>query len=520
MTRRTVLARVVIVGFVVAMLTLAHAPIRAQEPGKSNSASAQPPVAVPGTAHQHLSEHEIHLDKSFEVPHENGKRATHSPCVVFTKDGKRMVTATSEGEIVEFDAPSRKILRRFKLPAVVTSAISIDPAARTAVAVLAESVAVIDIPSGKTLTLNKQLQAKWAAISPDGKQVALTRNQQLEIRNVPELKLQQTIPGHQVEITNVAWSADGKYVGATAQDGRLIVSDVARKRPIYEVKKAEALHALAFDPQNRFVAYGGNDRQVYQYAFQSEKEEVISQNQPYWITCLGYSPNGAIIAVGDESCDIWLYDRQKRELLFHNKHHVECWLSGVGWAPDSETFLFGCRPNSHAGQPAIYTPLAVAEAAQAKEVSNRREALVQAIDKQLKATTDEQQRRTLQTYRDSLLGQTKLTNLAISAAGSAGLVGMPGLGMPGFGGFGGGGFGENAAGFPGGIVSPGQADYALPGSGGASSDSIAGTAIPNSANLSPELQKLADDYSHSLQQEVVRLNANHCINQWKVRRSK
>jgi hypothetical protein len=466
--------------------------------------------------HEPEPEHRIDLEKSFEVPHQEENHPSHSPCVVFTADGRRMVTATSEGEIVEFDAKTHRIVRRIPLPEGVTSAISIDPQARRAVAALEKGLVVVDLEQSAVIKTDNEIAAKCVAISPDASLVALTNANHWEIRELPSLKLLSTIQGYESPWTNVTWSADGTLLAATAENGQLVVHHRLDDRPVYQVRKEGALHAVAFHPAGERVAYGGHDRNVYEYSIPSEEEQVLSSDQPYWITCLGYSPDGEILAVGDESCDIWLYERASRKLLFHNKHHVECWLSGVGWAPDNESFLFGCRPNSHEGKPSVYQPLVVAEAAQAEEVCRQREQLLTHIEQQLQTTSDERQRQALENARAVLVAQNEKTNFAGSLKGQQQLqvdgpapqqlANAPPQSLP--------AALQLAANPP-----PLNVPVPQPAQGAVQQ----AQPVPEPTGilveeLPSELQDIARAYQSSLQKEMRRLNENHCINQWRLKR--
>jgi len=53
-------------------------------------------------------EEPVELDHSFQIPQATGRELSHTPALVFTADGKRMVTATAEHEIIVFDATQRK----------------------------------------------------------------------------------------------------------------------------------------------------------------------------------------------------------------------------------------------------------------------------------------------------------------------------------------------------------------------------------------------------------------------------
>ncbi len=446
--------------------------------GKAPAPAPVPPApsAAAGT--------QVDLEQSFMIPQKEGGGLSHTPAVVFTADGKRMVTATSEREVVIFEVGTRKLLRRIAFPEEVTDAVSIDGSGRYAVwAMKKGGIAVMEIDSEKIVARDEKLAVKWVAVSPDGRRVALSRDKEIEIRDLPGLKLRETLGGHEADVTNLAWSADGKLLGSTATDGRLLVHDGRKK--VYEAKKGQPLHAVAFHPKGGFVAYGGNDQKVYQYGFSTEREEVISQNQPYWITCLGYSPDGGMIAVGDESCDIWLYRLKDKHLTFHNKHHVECWLSAVAWAPDNETFLFGCRPNSHAGKPAVYALNTQVEAARSESARRSREALLKAVDGHLAKVKDDGERKSLEAYRKSLADEEKLQgaqSLAFAPSDlsqlSAVLYSLQDFGGP-----------KVELGGPGAAV-----------------------------KLPPELEKMAKEHQETLQKEMKQLSSQYCVNQWKVKK--
>jgi len=352
----------------------------------------------------------VDLDHSFQIPQKDGHRLSHAPAMVFTSDGKRMVMATADKEIVVFDAATRKLLRRHRLAEKATDAVSIDRAGRLAAWVLQNGgIVVVDVGSGQIVARDEKAKAKWIAIDPTGQRLAISRGAVLELRRVNDLSVLHRLNGHKKAITNVAWSRDGARVAATAADGRLAVYAAATGRTLYQTKKSAALYALDFHPTRNAIAFGGHDRKIYQVDLTSGKEQVLSGRQPFWITCLGYSPDGAMIAVGDESCDVWLYDvaRPGRQ-VFHSKHHVECWLSQVAWTPDNETFLFGCRPNSHAGRPALYRPLARAEANRRAEVRQTRQQALDAIETELKTARDQTARANLERLRVALNNEEQL----------------------------------------------------------------------------------------------------------------
>jgi hypothetical protein len=462
----------------------------ASGPSNQDDPSPQSPPQGPSEA----AKSEVELGDSFLIPE---AKLSHTPSVVLTEDGTKMVTATAEGEIVVFAVPSRKILKRVKLPEKISNAVSIDASGRYAVWGLETSgTVVIEIESGKVIARDGSLRAQCVAVSPDAKQVAVSRGQGLEIRELLSLGLIRSLTAHNADITNLAWSRDGKLLGSTADDGRLRVDDVSKRKACYEVKKAESLYAVAFHPSGGYVAYGGKDNRVYQYELAAAKEEVISKNQPFYITCLGYSPDGDRLAVGDESCDIWLYKLKPNGLTFHSKHHNECWLNSVAWAPDNETFLFGCRPNAHQGTPTLYDPLALAEASRARDVQGKRETLLLEIDAQIPKTKDVEQGKALNDYRKFLSSEGKMV---VEQGSQYTMADFPSVEVP--------------------MVQASSAGGPLIGATFSLSEPQVSTLTPApTVKLPPAFQQLAKDHDEALKKEIERLKANFCINQWKVKK--
>jgi hypothetical protein len=473
----------------IAALTLAIAALLVS-PSSASDPEEQPPAG------QAAKPAEVEMDHSFRIPQEGGEAISHTPAVVFTKDGKRMLTATSDGQLVVFEVGSRKVLRRIRLSESGSAAVSIDPSGRYAIWTDQNvGVSVLDIESGKVVVRDPKLKAKWVAVTPDGRRVAVAEGKTLQVRELATLKPQGSSFESDGEVTNVAWSPDSKLIGWTTASGQVVVRDPVSTEPLVQVKKASAMHAIAFRPNGTHVAYGGVDRQVYQYSFADKKEEVISKGQPFWITCLGYSPDGGRIAVGDESCDIWLYDVNAKKRLFHNKHHVECWLNSVAWAPDNETFLFGCRPNSHAGRPHLHMPLTRAEAARSKAARDSRRRLLDEIDAEIARAKGDKERTVLKNYRETLAREEQVQ--AYGSPFASTVIGLAG------------GAGGGTAGLT---------DAPVVNLEGVAQAHFQGAAAAAQLeDLPKHLRKLAEEHGKTVQKEMKRLQSDFCVNQWKVK---
>lgn len=483
------ISKALVLGLAVSVPGLSQTP--AAGSADSEPSAAPEPAATPAPTPKKPP---VKLDKSFRIPQDKahgpgvhaGGPITHTPGVVFTPDGRRMVTATNKNEIVVFDAKTREIIRSIRIPGKASDAVSIDPEGRYAAWVLEKKgVVVVDLETGAVAVRDDDLVARWIAVGPGGKRLALSRGKVLEIRDLQSLKILSTLPGHEAEVTNLCWSADGKRLASTAQNGRLLVHDVATKEVLRRIDKGKALHAVAFHPEGRLVAYGGLDKKIYQCDVESGKEEVVSKknSQPYWITCLGYSPDGRRLAVGDESCDIWIYELPANEMVFHNKHHVECWLGSVAWSGDNETFLFGCRPNSHAGKPALYQALTRAEAAQSATVRRSRAKLLEIVKVEIQKTEDAGAKKKLVAFRERLESEEEAHG--------------PGI------------FGAQNVPQALNLLSPAGSQLQVV-------DGLSSTLALK--ELPESMRELAGEHEKLVQREMKTLQSDFCINQWKVRK--
>lgn len=340
-------------------------PAQVAQPGGST-------VQTPTTGHGAAISTAVVLERSFAVTREgDGPLPSHVPAVVFTPDGERLWVGSATGEVIEFDAATRAVRRRARFSEAAIAAVSIDRQGRVLCwlgggaleARLLE--APVDDGAATLGRVEDVGDARALALSPAGDVAALGRaDGVIEVRRLPDLDVVATLRPHGGAVTGLAFSPDGARLASTGEDGRLVVSSASDLAELHTETVGEPLYAACWTPDGGALLYGGHARVVDRLDTRSWTRERLLEGQPYFVTTLGVSPDGSRLAIGDESCDVWIYDLASRARVFHSKHHVECWLSAVAWAPDSETFLFGCRPNTLAATPALYAQNSVIEAFQ------------------------------------------------------------------------------------------------------------------------------------------------------------
>ncbi len=318
----------------------------------------------------------VGLEPSYRIAKDDKElgKITHIPAVLFSKDGKRLYTATSAGRALVWDSGQREIKEKIEYGSGTLNVADF-AGERYVVAIAGAEIIVTDLQTKKLAAKLSPGAADLAAPSAlaaqaDGKRVAIGRaDGSLELRALPELGLIKRLEGvHKGDITALAIAPGGKRLASAGRDGKLLVFGLPALAEERSASDGAALHAVAFSPDGTRLAFGGEQKKIREIDLGDGKDRTVAQGQPFWITALGYGPDGSVIAAGDESCDVWLFEAASGKQLFHGKHHGECWVSSVTFAPDGERFVFGCRPNSHAGVPAQWTANVQDEALSAQSV--------------------------------------------------------------------------------------------------------------------------------------------------------
>ena len=113
-----------------------------------------------------------------------------------------------------------------------------------------------------------------------------------------------TIRNHGDAINRITFSPDGRHVASAS--GYLQIggknevcvwdSDSGKRSAVY--KGSRAFLAVAFSPIDTVVAAGGDSKQIALWDFSTENSKKVLTVPSFGANCLGFSPDGAKIAVG------------------------------------------------------------------------------------------------------------------------------------------------------------------------------------------------------------------------------
>jgi WD40 repeat protein len=162
------------------------------------------------------------------------------------------------------------------------------------------------------------------ACSPEGTRVALAgwgRSVQVcDARTFQEKK--RILTGHTGALTDLAWSADGRWVASASADGTVEVREVKEGRRVrLLVAHRAGVTCLAFAPRAPaggpvLLATAGKDRQVKVWEMPAGRTRAVLTGHTDEVTALAFAPDGRTLASAGLDRGVRLWD------LAGDKHRV------------------------------------------------------------------------------------------------------------------------------------------------------------------------------------------------------
>ncbi len=175
----------------------------------------------------------------------------------------------------------------------------------------------------------------------------------IDLRDAASGAIVRTVDAHPGRVTDLALSADGRWLATGGDDGRLRLWDPATGRPGAVIQGSGPVSDLAFDAHGTRVVAVWPDEMVVRLVETSTGRELwrhegplvdeptsgggvagaspAADDEPAVPGIVGISPDGRYVGVGPG--DVWVYDSETGRSAFH-RLRVPFGAGAVAWSPD------------------------------------------------------------------------------------------------------------------------------------------------------------------------------------------
>lgn len=221
--------------------------------------------------------------------------------IVFSPDGKKIVSCSSDGTIIIWDAASGIILTTLVGHKGSVTSISYSPGGKEIVSCSNDrTIKIWDANSGKNLaTLEGHTHVITSvSFSPDGKKIASSsHDENIKIWEVSSGKNIATLKGQTTYLYSISFSPDGKKIASCIDDNTIKIWELESMKNIATlIGNSATVYSISFSPDGEKILAGSADNTIKIWDVKTEKLIHILEGHTSMVTSIIFDNDGKLLA--------------------------------------------------------------------------------------------------------------------------------------------------------------------------------------------------------------------------------
>lgn len=165
-----------------------------------------------------------------------------------------------------------------------------------------------------TLQHNRNSINRAMSISPDDRWLAIGTGNLVQLIELTSTQSPVLMKGHRGDVWALAFTSDGKSIISAGADSSIYKWDIGTQTASLITKTKSHIKAIALGPNDSFIIGGTESGKLIKFTMDGESpEEIIDEDPQNPIYAVAVSHSGGVIASGDLSGTVHLYDAHSSE---------------------------------------------------------------------------------------------------------------------------------------------------------------------------------------------------------------
>jgi WD40 repeat protein len=189
-----------------------------------------------------------------------------------------------------------------------------------------------------TLQHNRNSINRSMAISSNDKWLAVGTGNLVQLIELTSTRSPVLMKGHNNDVWATTFTSDNKYLISAGADSSIYKWDIGTQTPTLIAKTASHIKSIAVSPDNSYIIGGTESGQLIKFMMNGEApEEIIDEDPQNPIYAVAISHDGGVIASGDLSGTVHLYDaRSSEKSKFQSLSGHDARINDLKFSPNDE----------------------------------------------------------------------------------------------------------------------------------------------------------------------------------------